>query len=277
MDHIKSKGPQNLPNKYNKDGEIGEPDLFAFILKRTAKLSSALYLVTNLISDAEPIKWKLREMALSMLSDIASLRHEYVSERTPVFSKTISALSDILALLEVARVGGLVSEMNFSIMKREYEKLAEIMKGKGVMSDQMEEPIRELLEAGDTAEQLLAERRAFRKKYSKGHYKGHADVLKKGDVLYDRKKGGEPGGQPVPMEIRTKMHVPGAAKEASKTERRNIILDLAKEKGSINVKDVSVMIPDLSEKTIQRELIALVKENVLKKEGEKRWSRYSLI
>ena len=37
------------------------------------------------------------------------------------------------------------------------------------------------------------------------------------------------------------------------------------------------MLKDVSEKTVQRELFALVKEGVLKKEGEKRWSVYKLV
>ena len=42
------------------------------------------------------------------------------------------------------------------------------------------------------------------------------------------------------------------------------------------IKEVSNIVPDVSEKTIQRELLNLVSEGVLKKTGEKRWSKYSL-
>jgi len=60
------------------------------------------------------------------------------------------------------------------------------------------------------------------------------------------------------------------------SERRKVILDLIGEKDRVSVKDVSEVITDCSEKTIQRELLALVAKNVLKKEGERRWSTYSL-
>ena len=42
------------------------------------------------------------------------------------------------------------------------------------------------------------------------------------------------------------------------------------------IKDVSPLIKGCSEKTIQRELLSMVKSGILKKEGEKRWSKYSL-
>ena len=42
------------------------------------------------------------------------------------------------------------------------------------------------------------------------------------------------------------------------------------------IKDVSPLIGGFSEKTIQRELAAMVQAGILRKVGEKRWSRYSL-
>ena len=59
-----------------------------------------------------------------------------------------------------------------------------------------------------------------------------------------------------------------------KDTRKRAILELLKGGGHLTIKDFSSVIRDCSEKTIQRELLALVEENVLKKEGERRWSRY---
>ena len=59
--------------------------------------------------------------------------------------------------------------------------------------------------------------------------------------------------------------------------RRSAILSVIKDKKEVNIKDIVSLVKDCSEKTIQRELIALLSEGVLKKVGEKRWSRYSLI
>ena len=56
--------------------------------------------------------------------------------------------------------------------------------------------------------------------------------------------------------------------------RRQIILSLFDIKDKINVKDASAAIQGCSEKTIQRELTAMVDEGVLFKEGERRWSVY---
>jgi predicted HTH transcriptional regulator len=42
------------------------------------------------------------------------------------------------------------------------------------------------------------------------------------------------------------------------------------------IKDISSHFPEVSEKTIQRDLQALVSRSLIKKSGERRWARYSL-
>ena len=47
-------------------------------------------------------------------------------------------------------------------------------------------------------------------------------------------------------------------------------------KDGVSIRDISLSFTDCSEKTIQRDLNALVSKVELKKVGSKRWSRYSL-
>lgn len=56
--------------------------------------------------------------------------------------------------------------------------------------------------------------------------------------------------------------------------RRSQVLNIFTAKDKITIKDVSEMIPDVSEKTLQRELISMVSDRLLIKEGERRWSSY---
>ena len=61
-----------------------------------------------------------------------------------------------------------------------------------------------------------------------------------------------------------------------KGDRRDAILKLFKKGQELMIKDISLNVRGCSEKTIQRELLALVAGGVLNKRGERRWSRYSL-
>lgn len=62
----------------------------------------------------------------------------------------------------------------------------------------------------------------------------------------------------------------------TKPTRREAILDVLKAKETVYIKDISSLIRDVSEKTIQRELQALVLEGIVRREGERRWTTYRL-
>lgn len=62
----------------------------------------------------------------------------------------------------------------------------------------------------------------------------------------------------------------------SQTSRKSDILGILNTKDRISIKDVTNVIADVSEKTVQRELLAMVADGTLIKEGERRWSTYKL-
>jgi DeoR/GlpR family transcriptional regulator of sugar metabolism len=66
------------------------------------------------------------------------------------------------------------------------------------------------------------------------------------------------------------------AVQQKKSIRQEQITNILKGQSNLTIKDFSKVIKDCSEKTIQRELIELVDKGVIKKAGERRWSRYSL-
>ena len=59
-------------------------------------------------------------------------------------------------------------------------------------------------------------------------------------------------------------------------DRREAVLSVIKNKGKASIKDISTIIRGVSEKTIQRELLALIATGMVLKRGERRWSTYSL-
>lgn len=61
---------------------------------------------------------------------------------------------------------------------------------------------------------------------------------------------------------------------SSKSNRQEKIVSYINERKSANIKDISSLFPDVSEKTIQRELGALVAAGKITKRGNKRWSIY---
>lgn len=60
------------------------------------------------------------------------------------------------------------------------------------------------------------------------------------------------------------------------TDRRERIKVVLGAKGEATIKDISDIITDVSSKTIQRELNAMIEDNLVKRQGERRWSKYSM-
>lgn len=56
--------------------------------------------------------------------------------------------------------------------------------------------------------------------------------------------------------------------------RASLILDFVAKKGGVSIKDIAKAVRGCSEKTIQRELLALIAKRLIRKEGERRWSLY---
>ena len=61
------------------------------------------------------------------------------------------------------------------------------------------------------------------------------------------------------------------------TDRAERIKTVLEAKPQATIKDVAEIITDVSEKTIQRELNSLIEKGQVLREGERRWSRYSVV
>ncbi|TAK57079.1 hypothetical protein EPO17_02965 [Patescibacteria group bacterium] len=273
MNTIQGKNEGISIKKDIKDISIFRDNRFClFVYKKTSRLSAGIYLVTNLLSDSEPLKWELRKHAQRLVSlSVDETIFSASFERTIITALHGSSLA-ILSLLEIALYGNLISQMNHVVLKEEFmsfiisleEKLEGVQEISGPLDPHFFElqkeyklsrnDMRHGREAGNTKLSPFAH---------KGHYIGQ---LKKANVL-DNYSDKSNKGQPDPAHL----------KQEQKNSRKETILRLLKDKQSLTVKDVSSSIKDCSEKTIQRELLSLVASGVLKKEGERRWSRYSLL
>ena len=60
-------------------------------------------------------------------------------------------------------------------------------------------------------------------------------------------------------------------------DRRERIKTVLEARGEATIKDIADVITDCSTKTIQRELNSMIKDNLVKRQGERRWSRYSIV
>jgi len=252
--------------------EVAEKSLFSLFHKKTKNLNVALYLVTAFIDDSDPLKWKIRESVVYLLSLSVKVKDISSVEAHRLYEEVKSVIYRIVSMLEVAHYSGFISEMNFRLLIKEFESLELIITSDGSLLRKVghTDIPRNLLNTSEHNDFIRQEdsgdqEKTLEKKQFLLRIKNIKDMSFKKNVLYKNKipksKSGF-GGKGVV--------------EEKKQKREAIILKLIKEKEEISVKDVSQVIRDCSEKTLQRELLAMVERGDLRKNGERRWSRYSI-
>lgn len=82
--------------------------------------------------------------------------------------------------------------------------------------------------------------------------------------------------RPERKRVQNNVTVPTTTSASTASDRRERIKTILEAKKEATIKDISEIISDCSEKTIQRELNVMIEENVVKRQGERRWSKYSI-
>lgn len=217
----------------NKNSE----EAYGYAIDMIQKLTTALYRVTDLFSDKEPLKWTLRESALSLHSKIMA-----INRRGPN-NNIVSVLEEIqviISSLKIASVGTFISSINFEILIKEYDGLYNFIENQ--------------------KEVILPEDKLIIK--SIGQDKGHPKMSFIKDNIKDRKviagnNNGNNGNN-------------------GNNERKEKIVNFLKENNNKNVSDIAGVLGGVSEKTIQRDLSELIKQGRVAGYGERRWRVYSI-
>jgi hypothetical protein len=258
MDTMETDKNTSLQNTASNKGIISffEKDAdFAYVFKKTEKLATALYMVTNLFPSEEPMKWTLRKKVSELLSCVVDYK-DMLAGQQDEFTRNISGrVLEIVSLLEIGCQAGLLSQMNFSILNNEFSNLLSTLEASHVRSENLNVPLSpsffDIAHSTPARSQQSFPQHSFHPSPAEYHTaSAHTDSIK------DR--------------------APAMPNVFKKNDRQNSILRLLKMKKNLTIKDIAEVVTDCSEKTIQRELISLISAGVLKKSGERRWTRYSL-
>lgn len=167
-----------------------------------------------------------------------------------------STLADIFSLLSAVRFAsteGKISSPNALLLVEEYEHMAEKLGLVGHPSPFVSSEDFSVPALSPESNISLPEGATSLK--DKNKTKGHLSVGKAGP------KGHQSGSEKRPD-----------SKERG--ERLSLILEVIRKQNGASIKDISAIVKNYSEKTIQREITALIKQGLVRKEGERRWSLY---
>ena len=254
---------------------LGSKHVYEFANKKTEKLVTALYMVSDCMETDDAMKSKLRELGVDLLSDMYKLSNLTPQHKGLHISTSLARVDEILSFVEIAYTVGFISEMNTMILKKEFGvligELEAHQKNDKHFTFTLDEQMFSLPILPDQSSQLN----------DKNMIKDKRTTFNNMSFTNSR-LGSSLGQNGTP-----KTH---ATSVSDKQERTDKILLLVKDSKStpageaglpaqtgVSIKDISIAFTDCSEKTIQRELNSLVLKGQIKKTGSKRWSRYQSV
>jgi len=284
-------GDKNLKDpegKLTASYEAGSQNMSitVFSYTKTNKLITALYMVTDIIDKGEPLRNKLRTLGAGIISDMYLIQQNHAGHIAS--SDACSKISEIMSFLDIASAINIISEMNCNILRKEFSELDQSVKVSIGNIKSLNRQINlskffgELSDKGQY--QSIGHHRSTRIGVQKGStlLKALSDkthfMSNRNNVVNSKKNNLAPyeaEGFRVGFDI-------------LKKQRRDNIINIIKTIGeSSSIKDIKDKVQanpeqahflvSCGEKTLQREMVSMVKDGVLNKTGEKRWSRYFLV
>ena len=266
------KEEDNSRDSYGDLGLVVKDSPASITYTKIDKLITALYMVTDIIDKDEPLRNKLRTLGINIVSDINT---------TP--SRALSKITEVMSFLDIASAMNIISQMNCSILRKEFLELEQAIKDLG---DKARVVDRKVNLAEFFSEDSVDSHPSLIKDRSLSNGSGmHRLGVQKGSTLMKALSDKVAG-----VSDKHNTHLTAENFDALKKQRREDIINFIKILGgSATIKDIkdkaaalassghgSNSIASCGEKTLQRELVAMVQEGFLNKTGEKRWSRYSV-
>lgn len=232
---------------------------FNNVYNKSYRLTAGVFVISNLIETDEQLKTKIKNLSLNLVSKAIELKDINFFDCKKIVVELEKISLELMSLLDIASVVGLISKMNGNIIKEEFQS-------------------------------FISELDKFNKKFEEGNFMSVKDILNNsplveiGNNIENINNGNEKSlvlnssnfvsNQNQNNQINGNKNGNGHKR---KDQRRSAIFDFIKGHNETSIKDIVPNITGCSEKTVQRELIELIKEGKIKKTGERRWSKYSII
>lgn len=238
-------------SKNKSDGLlIYNPEYYSFIFKKTEKVVAAVFYITESKKDnntnADIVSY-IQGAAQTVLDRVLDVLTRTVIEGGGIEAEAHKALLRMRSTFQIALASG--------IMRSDYVD---------VLTREIDDVIRNL--------HMLSNRDERFPSLAFNEEKEYAAALKSQKLREPAKNTSK-----VPKKLAGQTILQAnSERKMSHINRREAIIAVLRAKGNANIKDISEVVLDCSEKTIQRELIDMINKGQIVREGERRWSRYRL-
>ncbi len=277
---------------------------------RNEKLASAIFLLSDHIKDNEPVKNSLRQNATELITCYAknipikrtfsaaqsfgpndhghvvldqSYSYSLQIDKVHRFYDTVfQYISALTALVAVGQRSGMISSTNAEIMNQNLKSTLnelQLVYSRTVSPVPFESLMGSDFARGPVLEEGVRQSEVARMKSTPHARKPQTVRALSGHSTDDGKSHADSGV--LAKESSTGGVDTATSERLSQDEkvkvRQQHIVDFIKGHPASTISDIIAVVTGYSEKTVQRELINLIGQNVLRREGERRWSRYSVV
>lgn len=269
MDKRHLEKETSLVNRFIEYKDFIKDKQVEFVIKKTERIVYGIYVLSNFIPRTEALHGDLKKTSHALLR-VTTQFPQTTGIRTSDIDEIHALLQYLSSLLSLSCISGYISESNIEIFKTEINYLhkhVEELSTKAVSETGQLQVKQDMFVVGQSRHargvqsvprQEVATRSFIKDKSSKPEVKV--------PFIKDKKSTQKP-------------HLTTVSKmtEMPKEEREEKIFEVVRDKGTVSIKDISSVIFDCSEKTIQRTLQTLIDKGQIRKEGERRWAKYKLV
>lgn len=255
-----------------------------FLNKKTERIAAALVLMTDLVKDNSDLTKVVTTEVLEMVAKPVIFVDSDLEEIISLINYRIVKLRTLISLVQLGKLSGRFSSMNADLVKEEMEKIISGLEGflESLLGGV---PAVNLTFSRGSAFEIPKEFFHVKKPDNSSDYRetksaieDNALVPKKENiseaasgVYSERKKENKQESTVVDSFSKNK-----PVQNNLKQERSVKIVGIVARLGKANLRDIANNFPGVSEKTIQRDLVALINAGKVKTEGKRRWTVYLL-
>lgn len=263
---------------------VSAGELPVALVQKVAQISKALHLVTKHVDKNEPICESLRRSSVDLVInfyDLLAVDHQ-TSMQEQKCEFLLHNLYKTGSLIQLAQVSQCISLQNSLIIEREVLKLIQLVDSFKKTLAQPRETYKQIEHS------VITEIFSSTESYKREPQKEVVNVaLESNHQEQVRPKPTIPVAQnqskeklvvtPKPTSSESvKSFVPSQLVERDNDgiRRQALITKLVRDKQAVTIKDITSILPHVSEKTLQRDLTSLSEKGLVRKEGERRWAKY---
>ncbi|HRH26236.1 MAG TPA: hypothetical protein PLF31_02100 [Candidatus Paceibacterota bacterium] len=226
----------------------GESVQLSYIQKRLNKIGEAAFLIASVLKDKEILRREIHEGSLSYLAAVRKAFDPESAKNLKLFFHGHSLYQDLehriqglFHLVSLGKEAKMISSMNADVFISESSKIL------------LE--IQSLLSPSDAT-------------IGQAFFGSSMTIPQQSVQHVGSVQSTSNSPKQVIKDIRD-------IKDISKNRKEKIV-DFLKNKGQSSIADIARALPEFSQKTVQRELNAMILEGTIKRVGDRRWSAYSI-